>query len=320
MATIAFLGNFAVPYSSENHHANTLESMGHSVIRLQEGRAASPKVYKAAMASSLFIWVHTHGWRTPETNLKMTHVLEELRAKNIPTITYHLDLWFGLKRQEDLETDTIYKDIEYFFTVDKLMADWFNENTRVKGRFIPAGVYGPECYIHKTYDGINFENDVIFVGSRRYHPEYPYRPQLIDFLRQTYGSRFKHVGGDGDTGVIRGDHLNRMYATSKVAIGDSLNLNFNYPYYSSDRLFESTGRGGFTIYPNIVGLDEYYKDKEEIVFYKHGDFNDLKTKIDYYLANNEEREAIRLAGHERAKADHTYTNRWTAILDEVGVR
>jgi hypothetical protein len=293
--------------------------MGHSVIRLQEGRASSPKIYKSAIQSQLFIWVHTHGWNTPETSLKMTDVLKELKKRNIPTITYHLDLWLGLKRQEDLETDTIYKDIEYFFTVDKLMADWFNENTNVKGRFLPAGVYHQECYIHKSYDGTTFDSDVIFVGSRRYHPEYPYRPALIDFLRATYGTNFKHIGGDGDTGVIRGDQLNKAYARSKIAIGDSLNLNFNYPYYTSDRLFESTGRGGFTIYPRIVGLEEYFKDNEEIIFYEHGNFDDLKQKIDFYLIHQNKREEIRMAGHQKTVRDHTYINRWKSILSELNI-
>jgi spore maturation protein CgeB len=119
---------------------------------------------------------------------------------------------------------------------------------------------------------------------------------------------------------MRGDDLNRIYARSKIAIGDTLNINFNYPYYSSDRLFESTGRGGFTIYPNIVGLEDFFKDREEIVFYEHGNIRDLKEKIDYYLEHDKEREAIRFAGHERAKNEHTYKHRWATILKELGIK
>ncbi len=180
------------------------------------------------------------------------------------------------------------------------------------------GVYGEECYIDKSY-GNGYEHDIIFVGSKGYHPEYPYRPMLIDYLKQTYGKRFLHVGGDGDTGTIRGDKLNRIYAKSKIAIGDSLNLNFDYPYYTSDRLFESTGRGGFTIYPDIKGLRDLFVDKEEIVFYEHGNFKDLKNKIEYYLEHNEEREKIRLSGHERTKREHTYVHRWQTILGELSI-
>lgn len=104
----------------------------------------------------------------------------------------------------------------------------------------------------------------------------------------------------------------------KIAIGDSLNINFNYPYYTSDRLFESTGRGGFTIYPKIVGLEQYFNE-DEIVWYEHGNLDQLKQKIDYYLEHNEERESIRKLGHERTKREHTYVHRWSAILKELGI-
>jgi hypothetical protein len=199
------------------------------------------------------------------------------------------------------------------------MADWFNENTDVKGHFIPAGVYDKECYIHEDYNPNKFEHDVIFVGSKGYHPEHPYRPQLIDYLKETYGKRFLHVGGDGDTGTVRGDKLNKIYANSKVAVGDSLNIGFNYPYYTSDRMFESTGRGGFTIYPRIKGLEDYFEDGNEIVFYEHGNLEDLKTKIDKYLEDSIDRERIRLNGHERTKQEHTYVHRWAAIMKDLGL-
>ena len=318
MAHIVFLGNFEVSYSSENHHAKSLESLGHTVCKLQERTIKDSFVLQQAMNSDLFIWVHTHNWATPG-RLGMAHVLEELKKANIPTMTYHLDLWFGLERQKDLEEDDFYKTIGHFFATDKLMTDWFNENTNVKGHFLPAGVYDKECYIHEDYNKDEFDYDVIFVGSKRYHHEHKYRAELIDFLRRIYGKRFLHVGGDGDTGTVRGNDLNRIYAKSKIAVGDSLNIDFNYPYYTSDRLFESTGRGGFTIYPRIKGLEEYFIDGEEIVFYEHGNLEDLKSKIDKYLDDNSTRELIRLNGHERTKQEHTYIHRWATIMKELGL-
>jgi Glycosyl transferases group 1 len=286
---------------------------------MQEDQSPSDLILLEAKNSDLFIWVHTHGWTTPGP-WSMYDVLDSLKEAGVPTMTYHLDLWFGLNREADLQDDPFYKKIGNFFTVDKLMADWFNENTGVQGHFLTAGVYDKECYIHPEYQADSFDYDVIFVGSRNYHPQWQYRPELINFLRNTYGSRFLHVGGDGDTGVVRGDALNRIYARSKIAIGDTLNIGFNYPYYTSDRLFESTGRGGFTIYPRIKGLEEYFEDGKEIVFYEHGNFDDLKTKIDEQLVNDEKREAMRVAGHNRAKTEHTYVNRWATILETLGVK
>jgi len=307
---VTFLGNFQVPYSSETHHAASLESLGHHVVRLQEPEATVDNILTEALNSDMFVWVHTHGWNTPGIEL----VLARLREERIPTITYHLDLWMGLERQRDMRSGP-YWDIDHFFTVDKLMADWLNENTPVKGHFLPAGVFDKECYI--SAEPSPHANDVIFVGSRRYHPEWLWRPQLIDWLRETYGTRFTHIGGDGDTGTLRGDELNRAYANSKVAVGDTLCLGFTYPYYASDRLFEAPGRGGFQIFPRIHGLQEWFTDGETIRLFDYGDFDQLKILIDYYLANDAEREQIRVAGHEHVVDHHTYRQRWAAIIKTV---
>lgn len=306
---IVFLGNFGVSYSSENHHVKTLESLGHEVIKLQEGKVDGNEIVRQALASNLFVVVHTHGWVTPI--LPLSDVLRLLKGK-VTTLTYHLDLWFGIERQKDLETDDFYKLIDHFFCTDKLMADWFNDNTKVKGHFLPAGVYHEETYLvdlPKT-------NDVIFVGSKSYHQEWKWRPQLIDWLSQTYGDKFKHYGNDG-LGVVRGDELNRLYASTKIVVGDTLCLNFNYPYYLSDRVFETTGRGGFLLMPYIKGIEDLFEVGKEIITFKFGDFKDLKKKIDYYLEHDEDREKIRIAGFERTKKDHTYKNRWIKILEEI---
>lgn len=299
---IAFLGNFAVDFSSESHHAKSLEQLGHKVFRIQENRPIND-----TPDCDLFIWVHTHGWKSAG--------IEKLINKykgHVPIVSYHLDLWFGLERQKDLDTDPFYKLIDHWFVTDKLMADWLNKETKVKGYYLPPGVYGEECYIADE----KIENDVIFVGSRGYHPEWSYRPKLIDWLKETYGDRFKHYGGDG-LGVVRGDELNKLYASTKAVVGDSTCINFNYPYYWSDRVPETLGRGGFLIQPYVEGMEDWYRDGEHLVNYEYNDFDQLKKLIDYYLENDSEREHIRRAGHELVKARDTYKHRWEHILDEV---
>jgi hypothetical protein len=309
---IAFLGNFGVDYSSETHHAASLEALGHQVIRLQELHATVDNILLEALASQMFVWVHTHGWDTPGIGL----VLARLREERIPMVTYHLDLWMGLARERDMR-DGPYWELDHFFTVDKLMADWLNSNTPVRGHFLPAAVFDRECYI--STEPSSHANDVIFVGSKGYHPEWAWRPQLIDWLRDTYGARFTHIGGDGDTGTLRGDDLNRAYANSKVAVGDTLCLGFKYPYYCSDRLFEAAGRGGFQLFPRITGLDDFFTDGEHLRHFDFGDFDQLESLIDYYLddANAAERETIRRAGQQHAQDHHTYLQRWQSIIDTV---
>ena len=314
MANIVFLGNFRVDYSTESHHAATLESMGHKVIRLQETEAKSQDILEIAKTSDMFIWVHTHGWKTLG-RIPMNKVLIKLKAFGIPTMTYHLDLWFGLRRQRDLHSDPVYKDIGHFFTVDSKMAEWFNKNTSVKGHYLPAGVYDKEAYYKPIK---NFKHEVIFVGSKRYHPEWKYRTQLIDFLSKTYGESFEHWGNDG-LGTVRGDELNKLYASTKVVVGDSLCPKFNYPDYWSDRVYETIGRGGFIIHPFISGMEKEFVDREHLAFYEYKKFDQLKQLIDYYLVNNKERDAIRVAGQKLVKNNYTYRNRWEHILKELDI-
>ena len=305
---IAFLGNFAVPYSSETHHAKSLETLGHEVIRLQEPSTAVSVITEQALRSDAFVWIHTHGWDTPGIDF----ALSAIKNAGIPTLTYHLDLWWGLQRQKDVRS-SVYWDLDHFFTVDKKMADWLTDNTPVKGHFLPAGVFDEECFI--STEPSPFANDVIFVGSRGYHPEWPWRPKLIDWLRDTYGPRFTHIGGDGDSGTLRGPALNAAYSGSKVAVGDTLCLGFDYPWYASDRLFEAPGRGGFQLFPRIKGIPELFDGT--MMFFDFGDFDGLKELIDYYLEHDQGREALRTKCHEHVKSHHTYVQRWETILETI---
>ena len=305
---IAFLGNFAVPYSSETHHAKSLETLGHEVIRLQEPSTAVSVITEQALRCDAFVWIHTHGWDTPGIDF----ALSAIKNAGIPTLTYHLDLWWGLQRQKDVRSSP-YWDLDHFFTVDKKMADWLTDNTPVKGHYLPAGVFDEECFI--STEPSPFANDVIFVGSRGYHPEWPWRPQLIDWLRDTYGPRFTHIGGDGDSGTLRGPALNAAYSQSKVAVGDTLCLGFDYPWYASDRLFEAPGRGGFQLFPRIKGIPELFDGT--MMFFDFGDFDGLKDLIDYYLEHDQPREALRTMCHDHVKTHHTYVQRWETILETI---
>ena len=313
MAKITFLGNFRVDYTTETHHTKTLESIGHQVVRLQESEATSEEVFNNAINSDLFVWVHTHGWNTPG-RLTMQDMLIELKRHNVPSMTYHLDLWLGLSRQKDLRRKPVYLYIDHFFTVDKKMAEWFNKQTSVKGHYIPAGVYDKEC----TYTPAAPREEVIFVGSKTYHPEWPYRPKLINFLSQTYGARFNLYGREG-LGIVRGQDLNNLYASTKVVVGDTLCPEFKYADYWSDRIYETLGRGGFLIHPYIQGLEKEFEDKKHIVFYEYNNLKQLQELINYYLDNDEEREKIRKSGHELVKNNYTYKNRWEAILKELNI-
>ncbi len=308
---IVFLGNFRVPFTTENDLAYSYEKLGHQVVRMQEDYVRTQDVLMEAKRSDMLHYVHTHGWET-RGNITMDEVLRKLANAGIPTISTHLDTWFGLKRASDVMNHPFWHT-QYIFTADGGADEWLKAQG-VNHFYLKAGVVERDAF--KGDWKQQFAHDVVFVGSRNYHPEWPYRPQLVDWLQRTYGDRFAHYGGDG-RGVVRGKTLNDLYASAKVVVGDSLNLNFDRQEYWSDRIYETTGRGGFIIHPFIEGLQNDFEIGKEIIVYKYRDFDELKSKIDYYLDYDVEREAIRDAGHERTKRDHTYTNRMQEVINIV---
>jgi hypothetical protein len=324
---IALVGNFSAPYSTESDWAWTYEHLGHEVIRLQEEKVRTEYIFKEVQKGvNLVHYVHTHGWVTPG-RYSIEMLFSKIRKLGIPIISVHLDYWRGLKREVDVGTHPFWHT-DFVFTADGGSNDWYRSKG-INHFYLPAGVVERDCYLGKPRD--DFKYDVIFVGSYGYHPEWPYRPQLIDWLKNTYGSRFERIAGDTKFGTVRGEALNDLYASAKVVVGDTLCLNFSHPDYFSDRLFETTGRGGFMIFPYIKGLEDMFvlhesfdmrkhpQDEKdiELITYDFNHFAQLKSLIDYFISHDEERGIIRLAGHARTKRNHTYTNRVNQMLEIV---
>ena len=266
--------------------------------------------------------MHTHGAITPGS-FDVGQLIQKFKDKGIVTIGYHLDYWYGLERQKDVGTHPWWT-LDYIFTADGGSNDWYRAQG-INHFYVPAGVVKKDCYLGTYRD--EYACDVAFVGSYGYHPEWPYRPQLIDWLAATYGDRFRRYAGDTQWGTIRGSALNDVYASVKVVVGDTLCLGFDHPNYFSDRLFETTGRGGFLIFPEINGLEDHFNlnkfypemsddfAQQELVTYKYENFGDLRDKINFALERDEDRERIKVQGHERTKRDHTYHNRAEQIFD-----
>lgn len=313
---IAFIGNHSISFSTESHHAKTFEKLGHTVIRFQENSSSVDAVMKEAVNCDMLYFTHTHSYRL-DTNERMVYMFTELKRLNIPTVGYHLDLFMGIERQKDLQTDP-YWQIEHFFTVDKSMSEFLNANTQIKGYYLPAGVYEDETYMTEP-DLNKFPHEIVFTGSFGYHSEYPYRQKLINWLKETYGNKFAHYGGGGHP-TKRGHELNVLYASAKIVIGDTLCKDFNYSNYFSDRAFEVPGRGGFMIFPYIKGIEEMYDLGKDIATYTYNDFEGLRKAIDYYLENNELRESMRLSGHNKVKSTHTYSHRLTSLLSTLNLK
>lgn len=323
---ILYLGNFTQSHCTETHLAATLESLDHEVIRTQENGYSPAQLGNLLRNTEFDLFLFTRTWGE---SLTLEH-LNEMKGRGIPTVSYHLDLYVGLTRKylhgektlEDVLRNDPFWRTDFVFTPDgdPESQKVFKANG-VNHYYMKPGVFEPECTMNQT-DGYKY--DVLFVGGgdkvgspHAYgHPEWNYRNELIEWLYQMYDEEFTKFGHPQPT--VRNEALNQLYADSKVVIGDSVCLaGYTHTYYWSDRVYETMGRGGFLIHPYIKGLEEEFKEDEDIVFYEYGNFEQLKEKIDYYLEHNEEREEIRRNGHRVVKANCTYTHRMKQMLDIV---
>lgn len=293
-------------FNTESHVGETLKKLGHEVNYIQEDEIEFGTLPKRVEGSDMFLWTRT--WE----NKVLLADLKAIEAMGIPTVSFHLDLYSNIARDGGMGIKSPFWSTQYVFSPEgSAQSKAVFKAHGINQYYLPPGVFEPECYIAEPIE--KYKHDIVFVGGGNYaHVEWPYRSKLLNWLRQTYGSRFVKYGNPEET--IRGKELNKLYSSCKIVIGDSLCKDFTDGYYWSDRAFETTGRGGFLIHPYIPGITNHFIDRKEIVLYGYDSWVQLKNLMDYYLKNEQEREVIRIAGHERTKRDNTYTQRMQQML------
>lgn len=303
---LGFVGNFLPLFSTENDRKWSFEKLGHKVIPFQENETTAANLLKWMPELDMLVYSHTHDPSYVIDGLK--EVFAIYKQNKVPTVSVHLDRWAWLKRVEDVGQEATWFT-EYIFMADASPeAVKLYEEHGLNWHYLPGGVIERDCYIAEP-DHQKFPHEIVFTGSRGYHPEYPFRPKLVDFLKETYGDRFGHYGNDGIR-VVRMEELNTLLSTAKVVVGDS--CFGGRPRYVSERYQEVRGRGGFLLHPQVEGLENH-----GVAHYERENLDDLKEKIDYYLEHEDERERMRAIGFTWVKDNETYTHRAQTILDTV---
>lgn len=304
---VAYLGNFGVPYSTESHVAASLESLGHTVERIQEGETRALDVPARTKGADVFLWTQTYGLAV--TGGDIDDRAEMLVRIDAPTVAFHLDRWWGLGRETQVAEEPFFR-CDYVFTADGGHdEEW--EKLGINHHWLPPAVYHAEAYDGNSR--AEYSCDVVFVGSwRSYgHEEWwPTRRRMLEKAKRRYGRHFKTFPLRQ---AVRGKNLTDLYASCKVAIGDSC-LAGNPSRYWSDRVPETLGRGALLVHPNVEGLRETHP---YLPVYEPGDFERMVDLVDYYLHEPQAREEARCLNSEDARANHTYRNRMQVVLDTV---
>lgn len=258
--------------------------------------------------------------------------------KGIPTASLHLDLFYGLSSSKDSgpqrsELPAVHPmfHVSHVFTADG-GHDALWERDGVNHHWLPPGVRHDEAIDVGEGDVIPLPADhalaayeqalagdylVGFAGSDGYHPEWPHRPQLVQWLRSTYKDRFLHIGGSS-TPRITGLALNRVLASVPVWVGDSCNTRPDFRYWS-DRVPETWGRGGFLIHPRVDALDAHYGSIHPGAGWVAGDWTALRMTIDTALADPGLRAWVSEHFTSHTRAHDTYVQRVESMLDVIGL-
>lgn len=314
---VAYIGNHVPPFSTENHVTQALRANGHRVVPFQENTPAT--WMKGAIVKEepdVVMWTRT--WHLPE--FPQGELLRDLKAAEIPTVAYHLDRWWGLPREHQVAEEPMFQ-CDLVVTADGGHPERWAELGIDHVWFPPAVSAAETLRVGRPVPKV-FREPLVFVGSwERYHPEWQHRQELIRWLKETYGPRFGIW--PRDSRGVRGQPLADLYATAKVAVGDSCMLGPSHNYWS-DRIPETLGRGAYLIHPNTPGLDDHYEPGKHLGTWDVGDWDALKAAIDWALdpAHAADVQLIREAGQAHVRATATYEVRMeqlVAVLKDRGM-
>lgn len=304
---VAQIGNFRPDHSTENELRRAMEDLGYDVTLYQEDDGAFRRLTPRVSDYDFVLWTRT-GWDPPVPADDQYRLLLAAERAEVPTVGYHLDRWWGLKREGQVDVEPFFR-CRLVITADGGHDDLW-EKAGVEHLWMPPAVSAFECQ-PGTFDP-ELASDLAFVGSWRpgYHREWTHRPALIDHLQTKWGDRVRFWPAAGQP-AVRGQKLRDLYASVKLVIGDSCLVGAPARYWS-DRVPETTGRGGFLIHPRVEGLDVSHPS---VVQWPVGAWSLLDCYIEAWLsATADERVARAEAMRAETLAHHTYTVRMANLV------
>jgi spore maturation protein CgeB len=173
-----------------------------------------------------------------------------------------------------------------------------------------------------SFASTEWERDVCFVG----HYERHYASRVIAAGRtgcslgvwgpgwvrasRLRSSLRRHVEGNG----VWGDNYLAVLSGSKIGLGL---LSKWVPETSTTRSFEIPAAGTFLLAERTEEHQELFEEGKEAEFFVGDD--ELEDKIGFYLANEDARQRIALAGRERCiRGDYSSEAQVRRVLDEIG--
>jgi len=162
--------------------------------------------------------------------------------------------------------------------------------------------------------------DIGFVGTLVPGSLYSERVAALESLREfDLGIWSMHEVPEALRAFHRGHALGREMLRVLSSVKISLNAHGDFMRYGGNmRLFETAAVGTFQIVDDRPGVSEWFEVGEHLATYS--DWDDLRAKVRYYLAHDEERQRIAAAARAHVLENHRYDQRLArveALLHEL---
>jgi len=152
-------------------------------------------------------------------------------------------------------------------------------------------------------------HDVGFVGAR-----YGIREKIVTTLRRA-GIRVSAFGSGWEGGRIDTEDVPKLFAQSKIVLGVGTIGHCGSFYALKMRDFDGPMSGSLYLTHDNPDLATLFERDREMVTYHS--ISDCVDKVRHYLREDTLRESIAGAGRARALRDHTWSQRFGSLFDQL---
>lgn len=247
--------------------------------------------------------------------------IQKLKMLQVPVA-----FWFV----EDFRTLPYWKDVaasyDHFFTFQQgEFLDQLQSHGAKNVYYLPQGcisdVHRPLALTAEEQK--NYGTDLSFMGAAYYNRRKTF-PQLLDHDFKIWGTGWELESALGQ----RVQNENKRVSseeTVKIYNGAKIHLNLHSSTFHESinpegdfvnpRTFEIAACDGFQLVDERSELADLFRTGEEIITFES--IADLREKIAYYLAHEDERQLIARKGRERVLSEHTMEHRMTELLIHI---
>lgn len=225
-------------------------------------------------------------------------------AQNAIIVTWNGDVWTDTLYSDQAWQQAQYADLSLMVNFDAVQ-EYQKRGLNAAYWQVAAEPFEPKA-TEKSHD-------ILFLGNN-YSPA---REKFGAFLR----SLPYNVGLYGKWGQSDGHTLydfarsGALYTRCKIAVGDSQHAGYGFV---SNRFFEATYHGAFLLHQTIEGMEELTGFVDGVHYVSWTDLDDLKDKIDYYMAHEDERQRIADAGKRFNREHHSFECRVEEFMKLIG--